>query len=503
MRKIISLLLILLLATSICSSAGALGSPTVFGSWVLPWGNSVELDFIDGYDGVTGANHGAYNGLAFDFATKEKNVVLYAPAAGTAMKLHETGGYGNYVKMITDDGFVVIMAHMESIYKDITPSGVWVEQGHPLGILGSEGRSSGPHVHFEIQNLDGSKLRPPENTKMFGKYTLSNFKDENYNEKNPLKFSGGVGAEKSNAGGKNIIDQAKRALETIRRGVGPVEVYASELRPVEIIYAYAENPTALAGDNISIRVLTSDMVDRVQLLNEYDEEVGKRNEWDTYEGGEKTWSLRWKARGSQNRKLKVRAHGINEGEYDDVVIEVVVVGYVSKAEKEAQAAELAKQQTAQNSMVNPGWMPPGWGEGASVFLAPGYDEKGNPTITAYDMPEPGSGHYYNSNTPQVAGGSNGSQVNPTPIQNTSQAAVSFHAGFMGTSHEDRIEVYKMWDENGNAVLDEHGNVIWGPISPSLQKQGLPYIFVRDKDGKFVKDKNGEYVTVENTYWKDK
>lgn len=68
------------------------------------------------------------------------------------------GGYGNYVEIEHPNGDVTIYGHMT---KAIVGVGKLVSQGEPIGTLGSTGNSTGPHVHFEIRNSNGSTVRPP------------------------------------------------------------------------------------------------------------------------------------------------------------------------------------------------------------------------------------------------------------------------------------------------------------------------------------------------------
>lgn len=58
------------------------------------------------------------------------------------------GGYGNMVIMVHDNGIQTVYAHMRAV---LVSPGQQVNQGEQIGELGSTGRSTGPHVHFEVR----------------------------------------------------------------------------------------------------------------------------------------------------------------------------------------------------------------------------------------------------------------------------------------------------------------------------------------------------------------
>jgi len=60
-------------------------------------------------------------------------------------------GYGKMI-MIEKDGWATLYAHLDKI---VVYEGQKVRQGEVIGALGNTGRSSGPHLHFEIRKLDG------------------------------------------------------------------------------------------------------------------------------------------------------------------------------------------------------------------------------------------------------------------------------------------------------------------------------------------------------------
>ena len=59
------------------------------------------------------------------------------------------GGYGNYVVIQHPNGTQTLYGHLSTVYVN---QGQSVEQGVTIGAVGNTGRSSGPHLHFEIRN---------------------------------------------------------------------------------------------------------------------------------------------------------------------------------------------------------------------------------------------------------------------------------------------------------------------------------------------------------------
>lgn len=68
------------------------------------------------------------------------------------------GGYGNHIEVAHSNGTTTRYAHLS---KTLVSIGQTVSQGEKIGILGNTGSSTGPHLHFEIINANGSKMRPP------------------------------------------------------------------------------------------------------------------------------------------------------------------------------------------------------------------------------------------------------------------------------------------------------------------------------------------------------
>jgi LysM repeat protein len=76
---------------------------------------------------------------------------IYAAASGTVIVSKAygwNGGYGNYIVITHANGTQTLYAHESSVW---VSSGEYVTQGQGIGTVGSTGRSTGCHVHFEVR----------------------------------------------------------------------------------------------------------------------------------------------------------------------------------------------------------------------------------------------------------------------------------------------------------------------------------------------------------------
>lgn len=81
---------------------------------------------------------------------------IHATAAGRVSVAAATGGYGNMVEIDHGAGLCTRYGHMSQI--DVT-QGQWVKAGAIIGRIGSTGRSTGPHLHYEVR-VDGVPVDP-------------------------------------------------------------------------------------------------------------------------------------------------------------------------------------------------------------------------------------------------------------------------------------------------------------------------------------------------------
>jgi murein DD-endopeptidase MepM/ murein hydrolase activator NlpD len=93
--------------------------------------------------------------------------IVSATAPGVVVFAGPRNGYGNMVELDHGYGFHTRYAHLSSILVRI---GARVEKGSPVGKLGSTGRSTGPHVHYEVWLAD--KVRDPSKFIEAGRHVL-------------------------------------------------------------------------------------------------------------------------------------------------------------------------------------------------------------------------------------------------------------------------------------------------------------------------------------------
>ncbi len=113
------------------------------------------LPNISGYYGRPSGGRrtfGLHRYNAVDIGGKEWcNTPLYAAAAGTIITADAqgwNGGYGKYIKIAHDNGTITLYAHSSQL---LVFEGQYVTKGQVIGLMGSTGRATGCHVHFEVR----------------------------------------------------------------------------------------------------------------------------------------------------------------------------------------------------------------------------------------------------------------------------------------------------------------------------------------------------------------
>lgn len=125
--------------------------------WPLDNGFKMITTYF-GYDGWRSGNHygidvgnGGINGAN-----------IYAVQSGTVIVSRSNngwgGGYGDYVVIDHGGGISTLYAHMQAGSPRFS-EGAEVEQGDVLGVVGSTGWATGPHLHFEVR-VNGTAVDP-------------------------------------------------------------------------------------------------------------------------------------------------------------------------------------------------------------------------------------------------------------------------------------------------------------------------------------------------------
>ena len=94
-----------------------------------------------------------HNGIDYKAPT---GTPVYATGAGRVVKAGRSGGYGKMVEIRHKNGLVTRYAHLSRISVKV---GHKVETGQRIGKVGSTGRSTGPHLHYEVRK--GKNARNP------------------------------------------------------------------------------------------------------------------------------------------------------------------------------------------------------------------------------------------------------------------------------------------------------------------------------------------------------
>lgn len=149
--------------------------------YFFPDGTSLRKDILK--TPVTGANITSGFGIrphpilgfsmlhkGIDFAVSPGTSVL-AAADGQIDYVGTNGAYGRYVRIRHDNNRTTAYAHLSDFAKNLKV-GQRIAQGDVIGYTGSSGRSTGPHLHFEIlvkdQQVNPENLKSEPSQKLFG-----------------------------------------------------------------------------------------------------------------------------------------------------------------------------------------------------------------------------------------------------------------------------------------------------------------------------------------------
>ncbi|WP_254054944.1 M23 family metallopeptidase [Kiloniella sp. EL199] len=92
-----------------------------------------------------------------DFAAP-RGTPIYAAGDGVILRANRFSSFGNYVRIRHHSGYETAYAHMKGFAKGIRKS-KRVRQGQVIGYVGTTGRSTGPHLHYEVL-FNGRQVNP-------------------------------------------------------------------------------------------------------------------------------------------------------------------------------------------------------------------------------------------------------------------------------------------------------------------------------------------------------
>ncbi len=120
------------------------------GSGTFVWPSSET--WLSGYDYSPATNH-----WGIDIAGAIGNPIYAADSGVVVYAGWNDWGYGNVIVIDHGNGWQTLYAHLNQLY---VGCGASVSQGASIAAMGSTGRSSGPHLHFELMNESRVRVNP-------------------------------------------------------------------------------------------------------------------------------------------------------------------------------------------------------------------------------------------------------------------------------------------------------------------------------------------------------
>ncbi len=96
------------------------------------------------------------NHTGIDIGAGYGTAILAAANGVVTTAAYDAGGYGNYIIIDHGNGNMTLYAHMSQMSAGV---GQTVTQGQTIGLVGSTGMSTGPHLHFEVY-VGGTRVAP-------------------------------------------------------------------------------------------------------------------------------------------------------------------------------------------------------------------------------------------------------------------------------------------------------------------------------------------------------
>lgn len=113
-------------------------------------GNANLDDWVWPVDGTLSDTFASRNGMHYGIdLSAPQGTPVYAANSGTVVKSYYSHSYGNVIFITHSNGMETVYAHL---HKRLVTEGEQVARGEQIGEIGSTGRSTGNHLHFEVHN---------------------------------------------------------------------------------------------------------------------------------------------------------------------------------------------------------------------------------------------------------------------------------------------------------------------------------------------------------------
>lgn len=130
-----------------------MGQSSIVGGGVLGYPSTPGLTFWN-----FGQNRGTHIHAGVDIP-RPLDTPIYAAGSGVVKSVkYDAGGYAWYIIISHGNGLETLYAHMYSYQVNVS-TGQRVSRGQVIGRVGNAGRSSGPHLHFEVHK-NGKAVNP-------------------------------------------------------------------------------------------------------------------------------------------------------------------------------------------------------------------------------------------------------------------------------------------------------------------------------------------------------
>jgi len=139
---------------SINFSAGSGGAVNSTTPSIWPSKGVITSPFGSRVDPVTGAIGAFHEGI--DIADDYGSQIVATAAGVVTFAGYTSGGYGNLVEIDHGNGFVTRYGHNSAVLVTV---GMSVKQGQTIALMGSTGKSTGAHVHYEVR-LNNTPVDP-------------------------------------------------------------------------------------------------------------------------------------------------------------------------------------------------------------------------------------------------------------------------------------------------------------------------------------------------------